>query len=171
LICLLFLLILTILACNKQSNCPTLKKPDNTSLENLVEDAFNLMLKSKNICVYNILSKNTQAKYDLYSFATIAESFPFKRAVFNLKYYSKKTKCKSIDSSHINCIIYFGDAEIPIFFKKEKSEFIDENTGKIKKEERISLELDFDFYLELFNQLNKKYNIDIFYDYYRKRGG
>ncbi len=80
-------------------------------------------------------------------------------------------KCnKDNNELSLTCIIIYKQAKIPLFFNTEYMEYIDEKTGKVKKERRLTLDFDFDFYITLLEEIKKRYNIDLFYDNLRKRG-
>lgn len=176
--------------CAKETECKKLNILDYKKGEMLVDTLLQWILNNKTICLYNILSKESISRYDLYTFSIIVRSFPFKRLAHNLKNYRNKIECKVNSDIKTNnfcnfekggypcknkyqnpvCIVYFKGVQIPLFFNIEKSEYIDEQTGKIKKEERLALNFDYDYYITFLDEVKKRYNINLFYDYYRRRG-
>lgn len=110
------------------------------------------------------------AKYNLYTFTTFAKTFPFTRLSYNLKNFRTNLKCRKENNEHnLTCVISYKQAKIPLFFNMTYTEYIDEKTGKVKKEENLTLSFDFDFYITLLDDIKKRYNINLFYDYQRKR--
>lgn len=135
----------------------------------LIDEVFYWLENNQVICIYNSLTKRTLSKYDIYTFSVLVNSFAFRRLIYNLKNYSNRIECYEEEKRKITCQVFFKGARIPLFFRREKTEYIDEKSGKIKKEETLLLELDFDYYITLLDDIKKKYNIDLFYDYYRNR--
>ncbi len=162
-------MLITFFSCRKLQvvNCTSLIYRKDK--KELIDKIFYWLENDSSICVYNSLTKRSLARYDIYTFSTLANSFAFRRLVYNLKNYNNGIKCKNERKMTITCWIIFRDAKIPLFFVRGKTEYIDEKTGKVKKENRILLDLDFDYYLILLDDIKRKYNIDLFYDYYRKR--
>ncbi|MFN7181994.1 MAG: hypothetical protein ACK4NF_04885 [Planctomycetota bacterium] len=138
--------------------------------KHLLKKIFYWLENDKHICLYNSLTKSNIAKYDIYTFYILVNSFTFKRVVYNLKHYNSDIRCEEQRNGDILCNIYFSKAKIPLLFVKGESEYIDEKTGRIKKLKRFFIDLDVEYYLTLLREIKKRYNIDLFYDYYRRRG-
>lgn len=176
--------------CDKETVCKKFEPLHYKQDVALVDTLLKWILNNENVCLYNILSKESMKRYDFYTFSVITNTFPFKRLAYNLKNHRNKVECYMLSTSkdsdlevrfkynnvpnhkkqNIICAIFFKGVFIPLFFKIEKEKYIDEYTGKVKKEEKLVLDFDFDYYITLLNNVKKRYNINFFYDYHRKRG-
>jgi hypothetical protein len=162
-------LLLVFFSCDKEENC-YLRGESKLPYQQFVEKIYELILDNKMACVYNMLNESTRKKYDLYTFSLFAQTFSVKRLVFNLKYHKRAIECVKYKTDKIICNNFIKNVTIPIFLEVEQRRYIDENTGAIRKEKKLALEIDFDFYSALLNEIKRKYNTDLFYDYVRSRG-